>query len=116
MMGRLISLTLILAAVAALAEVPAQALPGIQPSIPGLESSITKRINNGVRRGLLTPMEANQLANRLQRLESREQMLINTGRLNSFERARIASELESINASLRFDTAGNRMRHPLRGW
>jgi hypothetical protein len=80
-----------------------QALPGIMPSIPGLESSITRRINVGVSRGRLTPAEANYLQMRLNNIEQRQQMLISSGRLTNFERGRIASALEQLNTELRFD-------------
>ncbi|HEY9791036.1 MAG TPA: hypothetical protein V6D22_11590 [Candidatus Obscuribacterales bacterium] len=108
-MGRFTA-TLVTAAFAAtmfvgIVATASQALPGIMPSIPGLESSITRRINNGVRRGRLTPPEANYLGQRLNQIEQQQQMLINSGRLNSFERSSIATQLEKLNSELRFDEA-----------
>jgi hypothetical protein len=116
-MPKIVSLAAVAAALlVATTSVPTLALPlsGLQPSIPGLESSITKRINAGVSRGLVSPMQANNLLNRLARIESREQMLISNGRFNGLERARVAQELESLSAQLHFDSSTTRALHPWR--
>jgi len=97
-------------ALIALTSLAAQSLPTVMPSIPGLESSINRRIDTGLMRGFISPVQANNLRARLARIEQREQFLINTGRFNGFERARIAQELENLNASLRFDTGFGRIR------
>ena len=79
------------------------AYPAIMPSIPGLESSITNRINIGVARGRLSPRQASFLQTRLNNIEARENMLIAQGRFNGFQRSRVASDLEALNSELRFD-------------
>lgn len=103
-MGRVLPFAAVAASlIIGMSATASQAVPNFMPSIPGLESSITNRISIGVSRGRLSPGQANFLQGRLNRLEQRQQMLISQGRLNGFERSRLASDLEQLNSELRFD-------------
>jgi hypothetical protein len=110
MMNKFVPLTLAALTCVGMLSTPAFAQYGVNINVN--QAALQQRINAGVRTGLLTRNEAQNLRTKMARLNYLEARLRNSGRGLSFsERARLNRELSQLNVQINRQLADSQTRY-----